>query len=250
MNDQETPEQKAIRLLNRHLGELQTVRGLNHLNPKFQTWRNSTVGALERFLGKDSQHTTAFRYLDFQSTQLDLDPLFGGAFHPPGFIPHRDTQEFQSACAMSDELLRAAIREIEDFGVHVEEPPAARGRAKGGGVHFNAPVNVHNLAVGADSAVLRISHLGDKTGADLKEVSNLLQQSQDLSPNQVKKGVADIEALAVEVEKPEEKRNWKAVLERGQSVLELASKAVDVGVKLAPYTPAILALVEKAKHFL
>lgn len=80
-----------------------------------------------------------------------------------------------------------------------------------------------NQAIATGSAVLRVSHLGDKTGADLKEISDLLQQSQDLSPNQVRQGVADIAALAVQVEKPEEKRNWKAVLGRGQSVLELAS---------------------------
>ena len=77
----------------------------------------------------------------------------------------------------------------------------------------------------------------------------MLQQSQDLTPRQVGQSVADIEALAVEVEKSEQKRNWKAVLERGKSVLELAGKAVDLGAKLAPYTPTIVALVEKAKDW-
>ena len=125
-----------------------------------------------------------------------------------------------------------------------------RGEGKGGGVHFNAPVNVRNFAVAADSATLRISHLGDKTGVDLKELSDLLQQSQDLTPNQVRQGVADIEALAVEVEKPEPTRNWQAVLEYGQRVLELAGKAVDLGAKLAPHTLAIVALVDKARHAL
>ena len=135
---------------------------------------------------------------------------------------------FTKACGTADATLRAAIRHLEDFGI--EEPkPAGKEQGRDGGVHFNAPVNVHNFAVATDSAVQRISHLGDKTGADLKEISDLLQQSQDLAPNQVRQGVADVEALAVEVEKPEEKRNWKSVLEYGQRVLDLAGKAVDLG---------------------
>jgi hypothetical protein len=139
--------------------------------------------------------------------------------------------------------------------VHVEEPkpsPAGRGRGRGaGGVNqnFHGPVNL-NQAIATDSAVQRIGRLGNNTGVDLKEISDLLQQSQDLSPNEVRQGVADVEALAVEVEKPEEKRSWRAVLERGQSILELAGKAVDLGAKLARHTPAVVALVGNASHLL
>jgi hypothetical protein len=247
----ESPEAKAIRLLNRQLGELQTVRGLNHLDPKFQAWRITTLGVLERFLGKDSHHTAAFRYMDFSSREMIIAPF--GASPPPDYISPKDTYEFKAGCEATDELLRAAIREVEDFGVHVEEAkPAKAGRGKGGGVsqHFSADTMHVTQAVAADSAVQRINHLGNKTGADLKEISNLLQQSQDLSPNQVRQGVADVEALAVEVEKPEEKRNWKTVLEYGQRVLELAGKAVDLGTKLGPHLPTVVALVEAAKHAL
>lgn len=35
VHDQESDEQKAIRLLNRQLGELQTIRGLNHKHAEF-----------------------------------------------------------------------------------------------------------------------------------------------------------------------------------------------------------------------
>jgi hypothetical protein len=66
----------------------------------------------------------------------------------------------------------------------------------------------------------------------------------------VRQGVADVEALAVEVEKPEEKRNWKAVLDYGQKILDVAGKAVDLGAKLGPYLPAVVELVDKAKHAL
>ena len=65
-------------------------------------------------------------------------------------------------------------------------------------------------------------------------------------------GGSDFQVYDVDfaVEKPEAKRNWKAVFERGQSILDITSKAIDLGHKLAPYTPAVAALVANAKHLL
>jgi hypothetical protein len=40
------------------------------------------------------------------------------------------------------------------------------------------------------------------------------------------------------------------VLDYGQKILDVAGKAADLGTKLAPYTPAILTLMDQAKHFL
>jgi hypothetical protein len=221
------------------------------LDPKFKAWRNTTMGVLERFLGKAAHHTSAFRSMDFFSMEMNVAP-FGGYFDPD-YISPGDEREFKDSCAETDELLRAAIREVEDFGVYAEEPKpalASRGRGKSGvSQNFHGTVNL-NQAIASDSAVQRIGRIGNKTGADLKEISNLLQQSMDLTPRQAMQGVADIEALAVEVEKPEEKRNWRAVLDSGQRVLEVAGKAIDLGAKVAPYTPALLTLVDQAKHFL
>jgi hypothetical protein len=239
-------KQKAIRLLKRQLLELKAVRVTNYKSPMFKAWHVTTSSVLETFLGPHSNYTNRFRNTRF----LSLEP-FDGDFEFSDDVSTNDGMTFRSACDTTEASLKAAIRHVEDFGVYIEEAkpaPAGRGRGRSGGVHFNAPVHVHNFAVAADSAVMRISHLGDKTGADLKEISDLLQQSQDLAPNQVRQGVADIEALAVEVEKPEEKRNWRSVLERGQRIMELAGKAVDLGAKLAQYTPTIVALVEKARH--
>jgi hypothetical protein len=134
------------------------------------------------------------------------------------------------------------IRHVEDFGIYVEQPqpaPGGRGSGRSSGLNqnFSGPVQL-NQAIATDNATQRVGHVGNK------------KQSQDLTPRQVRQGVVDIEALAVEVEKPDEKRNWKAVLERAQAVLDLASKAVDFGAKLAPYTPAILTLVDQAKHYI
>jgi hypothetical protein len=49
-------------------------------------------------------------------------------------------------------------------------------------VNFHAPVTVENLAIAADSAIQRIGYVGNKTGADLKEISDLLQQSRTSRP--------------------------------------------------------------------
>jgi hypothetical protein len=244
VHDEESPQQKAIRLLNRQLGQLQSVRGLNHKSPEFKTWRDSTMEILERYLGKDSHHTERFRNTRFFGAMTIT--RFGSRPDPPGYVSGEDLNVFRNGCETLDASLKAAIRHVEDFGMHVEEPkPTSTGRGRSGGMSQTIQAaTVHlNQAIATDSAIQRIGRVGNKTGVDLKELSNLLQQSLDLSPNQVKQGVADIEALAVEVEKPEEKRNWKSVLDSGQRVMELASKAVDLGAKLGPYLPAVYELV-------
>jgi hypothetical protein len=232
---------------------LQTVRGLNYKDPAFTAWRDTTTNILDKFLGPDDNHSHRFQTLRF-SGPIRILP-FGSRVPRPGYISHEDAEAFRRSCETSDATLRAAIKHVEDFGVYVEEykpTPAGRGRGKSsGGVsqNFHGAVNL-NQAIATDSAVQRIGRVGNKTGTELKEILYLLQQSQDLTPRQVRQGVADVEALAVEVEKPEEKRNWTAVLECGQRVLDLAAKAADLGAKLGPHLPILVALVENAKHFL
>jgi hypothetical protein len=111
-------------------------------------------------------------------------------------------------------------------------------------------VTIQAQAIATDSAIQKIGHMGDETGASLKEIADLLQRSEDLTPRQVKEGLAGIEALAVEVQKPEERRNWKAVLDYGQKVLDIASRPTDLGLKLAPFTQAVIAHMENAGHFI
>ena len=151
---------------------------------------------------------------------------------PDDYVSNEDRRGFQTGCETADASLRAAIKHLEDFGVYVEEAePAGMGRAKsGGGVsqNFHGPVSL-NQAIATGNAVQRIGQVGNKAGADLKEIADLLQQSQDLSPNQVRQGIGSSKFLSGQVELPEEKRNWKSVLERRQRVLELAGKAVDLG---------------------
>ena len=253
VNESENSQQKAIRLLNRQLEELQqTIKSLNsYENPKFKAWRDTTRGVLERFLGKKNHHT--LRFADTRFFSMVINTNLGYA-PPPGYVSPQDIREFQEGCRTAEETLKAAIREIEDFGVYEEQPkPTANSNRSGsGGVNqnFHGPVSIHNLAIAADKATQKIEHMGDKTGANLKEIAHLLQQSEELSPRQVKEGLAHIEAVAVEVSKPEEKRNWKAVLESSNAILELTNKATDLAGKIAPYTPAIITLIDNAKHWI
>jgi hypothetical protein len=250
VHEEENPDQKAIRLLNRQLGQLQTVRGLNHKSAEFKAWHDATCEILGKFLGPDSHHTSRFRNTRFFG-QVTVT-RFGSRPLPLGHVSREDLDAFRIGCETFDASLRAAIRHVEDFGVHIEEyKSAGRSRNRSGGIsqNFHGPTQV-NQAIAADSAAQKVGNIGSKTGADLKEIADLLQQSQELSPNQVRQGITDVEVLSGQVELPEDKRNWRAVLERGERVLELTGRAVDLGAKLAAHLPAVIALIEKAKHFL
>jgi hypothetical protein len=245
----ESPEAKAVRLLTRQLDELETIRTiLNDKSPKFLVWRDTTRRYLQRSLGPTSPHLIRFEHLKF----------YAHVFYAPAALhPSQEIAEnafaFKTACETAEASLTAAISEVTEFGIYTAEAKpalAGRGDDRSGGVTqtFHGPVTIHAQAIATDSAIQKIGHMGDATGASLKEIAALLQQSEDLTPRQVKEGLAGIEGLAVEVEKPEAKRNWKSVLDCGQAVLGIASKATDLGQKLARYTPAIIALVENARH--
>ena len=195
MHEEESPDQKAIRLLNRQLGQLQMLRGLNHKSPEFKTWHDATSEILVRSLGPGSHHTTRFRNTRFYGSVTI--GRFGSCPLPLGHVSREDLEVFRTGCATFDASLQTAIKHVEDFGVYVEEPkPANRSRGRSGGINqsFNAPVHL-NQAIATDHAAQKIGHLGNKLGADLNEIANLLQQSQDLSPNQVRRGITDVEVL-------------------------------------------------------
>jgi hypothetical protein len=252
--DQESQQQKAIRLLKRRLEELQAIRALNVEHPHFTAWRDTTRGNLERFLGKESHHTARFVNTSFQFPGYLRTDYPGSVRRIDVTVAHQQAEAFKKGCDKAEASLRAAKDEVAEFGVVNSEDtkPVPNGRGTSGGIsqNFHGPVSIQNLAIAADSAIQKIGHMGNETAPSLKEIAALLQQSEDLTPRQVKAGLAHIEAVATEVEKPEAKRNWKSVLESGKAILELVGKATDLGTKLAPYTPAVLGLVEKAKHYL
>ena len=239
MTTSESGQEKATRLLKEQLKELQSVRGLSGEDPAFTAWLDTTTSFLKRFLSPTSPHLTRFVDIPFLSQSYPA---------PPG----HEQGMFAAGCKMADETIRAVLREIEEFGVHIGQakPEAAAGRRGGMQQNFYGNVTFQNQAIATDSAIQKIGHMGDTTGASLKKIADVFKQSEELTRREAKEGLAGIEALAVEVQKPVEKRNWKSVLECGRAVLAIADKATDLAHKLAPYLPSIVGLVEKAKHML
>ncbi|HEV2401603.1 MAG TPA: hypothetical protein VGS27_31995 [Candidatus Sulfotelmatobacter sp.] len=255
MYDHEGPDQKAIRILKQRLEELHTIRGLDAMDPAFTAWQDSTREALERFLGPESRHAITFKNTSFLTLGILADALNGVA-RPPGFVSPEDEWEFEKGCAQAEATLKAALKHIEDYGVRSEDirpAPSGKSRVRTGGVSqtLHGPVTIQHQAIATDKAIQNIGSMGDQTvGTSLKEIAGLLRQSEDLTPRQLKEGLADIEAIAVEEQKPEPKRNWEVLLERGSAILGLIDKATDLGHKLAMHTAAIVDLVEQAKHYI
>jgi len=240
MTESESGQDKAIRLLNKQLKELQTVRGLSADDPAFTAWQDTTTSLLKRFLSPTSPHVERFVDIPFLS---QIWPA------PPG----HELGMFAAGCKTADATIRAVLGEIEEFGVHIgRDEPRLAGKSRSGGMKqtFHGPVTIQNQAIATDSAIQNIGHMGEKTGSSLKEIADLLQKSEDLTPRQVKEGLAKIESLAVEVRKPEAKRDWKTVLDCSQTVLAIADKAMDLAQKMGPHTQTIIGLVHSAKHAL
>ena len=244
---------KAIGLVNRQLEELKTVRALNHKDAKFKVWRDETLGVLKRVLSPDSPNLARFQGLGFAGPLvLTTDRWSAEPQLPDNSISPQDAAQYRESCETAERSLQAAIREIEDFGIYPEPGmEAGTGKDRSGGVHqtFHGPVTIQNQAIATDNAIQRIGHMGNE-GSSLKEIASLFQESMELRGRQVQEGLAGIEVLASEVEKSEKERNWKAILDNGGKVLDIAGKATDLVSKLAPYTPHIVALVEQARHFI
>jgi hypothetical protein len=242
----ESDDGQAIRLLNEQLTELETVRGLSPRDPQFKAWRAQTRSYLERFLPHGSPHLSTFPS-DFHR----IAPATGAPWGSPKATRQRelDQEHFLASCETAKATIKAAVKHIEEFGVHFQQPASQpKGAAQGGVLqNFYGSVTIQHQAIATDNAIQKIDHMGDTTGASLKEVSLLLQQSEELKLREVREGLAGIEGLAVEVRKPEAKRNWKSILNYGQVILAVADKATDVAHKLAPYLPAVADLVHNAK---
>src|ERR1700722_7171413 len=231
----ESLDQKAVRLLNEQLAELDTVRGLNCEMPQFKAWHQSTESLLRRFLSPTSPHLQGFIDISFWS---QIYPA------PPG----HDRRLFVNGCGTAQALVKAVIREIENFGVHTEQQ-AAKPAGRGG---VNQTIHAHtvNQAIANDDSTQHIGHIGDATaiGFGLEEIRGLLEKSTILSPEQVRESLVAIDALTLQIQKTEHQRNWKSVLHNGEVVLTIADKATDLGRKLMPYLPAIYLLMERGKH--
>jgi hypothetical protein len=233
----ESVKQKAARLLNDQLKSLEVIRGLRYNDPHFDAWRDSTTSLLKRFLPPDSPHLGTFTSISFSAHLYATS-----AEHQESYF---------KGCKAAAATIRAVLMEIEEFGVH-EQRPKERGAEgpSGPGVqqNFHGPVTIQNQAIATDQAIQNIGHMGDATGTSLREIAEVFKNSGELRQREVKEGLAAIEGMAVEMQKPETKRDWKSVLGYGQTILAIIDKATDLGYKLTPYLSTISSLVHHAKQ--
>src|SRR6266849_68901 len=165
----ESLDAKAIRLLNEQLKELESVRGLSSYDPLFKAWHNTTVSLLKRFLAPTSPHLQSFIDIGFWTS---IYPA------PPG----HEHQLFVDGCRTAEASLKAVVKEIENFGVHVEQNPVKTAAGRGGPHQtFHGPVTIQNQAIATDNAIQKIGNMGDTIGASLKEIAEVFKQSEELS---------------------------------------------------------------------
>jgi hypothetical protein len=128
VHDQESPQQKAIRLLNRQLGQLQTIRGLNYKHAEFKAWRDATMSILERSLGPTSQHTIRFRDTRFFGP-ISRRP-FGSRVPPEDHISPKHAVAFQGAARRPRRRSRPPLMKSRS-SESTPERPSLRQRAEG-----------------------------------------------------------------------------------------------------------------------
>src|ERR1700722_17192654 len=141
----ESGQDKAVRLLNERLKELQGLRGLSGDHPDFKAWLDTTTSHLERFLAPTSPFLERFRDISFIS---QIYPARAG----------HDHSMFVAGCNTADATIRAVLREIEEFGVHIgraKTNPPAKGRGNGMQQNFYGSVTFHSQAIATDSAIQR-----------------------------------------------------------------------------------------------
>jgi hypothetical protein len=257
MTTRETADEKATRLLNEKLKELEIGCGPDYKSPQFRVWRVETETYLEKFLPPSHQLLKSFKNLCF-TRGINTGVAAWGSPRATR-LRQLEQRHFAAECRTAQITIIAALKHIAEFGVHVEQAKAVPERSKGtsetishGGVqqNFYGSVEITSQAIATGKAIQNIGEMGQTVGVSLKEIAALFEQSGELKQREVKEGLAGIEALAVEIQKPEPKRDWKSVLDYGQKVLAVAGKATDLAHKLAPYTPHVVTLVKQARHFL
>jgi len=224
MTRQSQPQEStAIGLLNEQLQKLDSVRTLDYRDPKFIAWRNTTTNLLQRSLRPDSAHLITFLEIRYQRRPKRLPFNYRGPLPSETTTP-ADREIFERACAIAEESIKGAIKEIRDFGVYSggAEMPTSQKR---GGVQqtFLGPVVIQSQAIATDSAIQNIGQMGN-VGANLREIANLLGQSMDLTGREKLDGLKAIEVIDSETQKQESRRNWRSIMNWGEKPVSIAEK--------------------------
>jgi hypothetical protein len=239
----------AVELFTEQRNKLKQVRAFDYRHPDFKLWQDSTASLFQRFIRPDSPHFIRFRDIRFRGQAV----IRGLPFNYRGPVPRtdgvspEDKEQFERGCAEADNCIHGAIDEIATFGVHVEVANSKTRQKRVSGVQqiFHGPVTIEKQVIATDNAIQNIGQIGD-TGASLKEIADLLNQSLDLTGRQRLEALKGIEIIASETGKPEQHRNWKTIKDWADTVFDLAGKAGDVATKLAPHLPFLTALIHTA----
>ncbi len=242
-------EQEAIAQLEKQISALATIRAnaeQAHANSaEFIGWKSHTIDLLAHYVPSTSAHFRKFRMLSFRSNVMIPD-------YPSARV-HRgrrrdDLERFAADADVAIVCLKGAIEGIRLFGVSRGEPapttPARSRESRGLTQVFHGPVN---QAVAMGGATQSIGHVGP-SGNTLPEISDLLQQSYDLTRREIEDAVRATKQIDAEVQKQEASRDWKSIAEWGNTLLGIAGKATDLTAKLAPHLPRVAHLIEQAKH--
>jgi hypothetical protein len=248
----ESPEVTAIRLLGEQFAKLTVVKNLDYKDAKFIAWRNTTIDLLQRFLRPNSSHLITFAEIRFRGQgqlQIRRHP-FDGYRGPRTKVPHptnpADRDIFVRGCEIAEECIKGATDEIRNFGIYLEgtrnKPQRERSSVQ---QNFHGPVVIHNQAIATDNAIQNIGQMGT-IGPNLTEIATLFKESMDLTGRERLDGLKAIEVIASETHKDETKRDWKSIVDSGDKILSIASKATDMAIKFAPLLPAITTLIHEA----
>lgn len=252
MTKQNQPQESAaMNLLNDQLNKLMQVRSLDAQHPDFTIWHDTVKDLFQRFLRPDSPHFNRFKNLSFKGPPvMRLD--FPSSRHRYGITGEEahsaeDAAKFLRDCGIAEGCIKGAMDTIRNFGIHSEGVDGRNVPQKGGGVQqtFHGPVTFHSQAIATDKAVQNIGNMGSE-GASLKEIAALLRESMELRGREVQEGLKAVEEIAAEIQKPKERRNWRSLIDGGEKLLGIATKATDLTVRLAPYLAHITALVHEA----
>jgi hypothetical protein len=237
----------AIRLLEQQLQRLSLIG--NHRDPQFTVWQDTTTSLLQKFLSADSPHLKTFSRIRYRA-QTAVRPLPYG-YRGPVPMAHNvdpaDIEAFNRGRDIAMACINSVIEELHNFGIQSKSGAPLPPPKQTGGFQqiFKGPVTIQNQAVATDNAIQDIGQMGT-TGSDLKEIADLLKQSMELTGREQSEGLHAIEVIASEIKKPESTRDWKSILDWGEKLAGIASKATDLTVKLAPYMPAVVRFVEEA----
>lgn len=239
-------------LLKAQLEKVGSIRRLDFRHPQFMKWHDTTLMLLKRLLSPDSPHLSRFQNLTFRAPLGAVRPLpfryRGLRPRPDAGVSPEDKQHFERACEIAAGCISGAVDELVSFGIYVDTGKRNTGRGDSRfQQHFSGPVTIGTQAIATDNAIQNIQHSGD-TGINLREVAALLNQSLDLTGRERVEGLKAIETIAIEMEKPERRRDWSSLLESGEKLALIAEKATDLASKFAPHIPTIATLIKHAAN--